>query len=212
MAPVLRFADFAQAASYYSPPPAPVFNRAARYQSRPLERIDYSLDATELPLIGDYSSWVVRGTQKEGEKHSDSMGYECEIAGCHAHLLALQPCVAPGGSDETSGTKPDLTRSIPLALTVRPLPAGGIAVFSSAEAAESFVSQSALPDDRTRVQLAWPDGAIAVYTVHQLSERQRPRPRPAGSRPAGPPRALAAALAGVKRNPGGPQPARGARR
>ena len=84
--PVLRLEDFAHATSYYAlppPPPASTYDRRRdQFGRRPDSVVE--LEAPERPLRHDYSSW-----RPPAPEQREPVGYECEAAGCHAHLIEL---------------------------------------------------------------------------------------------------------------------------
>lgn len=67
------------------------------------------------------------------------MGYECEIAACHEHLVILSGFVSAPSAEE-------LASAVPEAAAMRPLPDGAVAVFSSADAATEFLARRAPPE------------------------------------------------------------------
>ena len=56
----------------------------------------YALEAEEVPLIHDFTMWArggeaARATREtaSGGQESVESGYECEIAGCHEHIIEV---------------------------------------------------------------------------------------------------------------------------
>lgn len=219
MAPVLRLADFAHGASYYSPPPPPP--RAYEPQ-RKLARRDgparYELEAEERTLTCDWTKWASFGADDGADD-----GYECEIAECHEHLLELR-FAPPLELVRASAIVGDA------AVALRPLPDGYVAVFRSAEQARGLIASglARAPDGSERdrqvkagrtwasahaegapCQLLLADplgGEPLACTARPLSALQRRRlaggstgagASPAPARAGAVPRALQAALRGL---------------
>lgn len=152
MAPVLRLDDFRHGQSYYTAPPPPPaqYEQQHKFQRRQNDE-GYSLDAEELPLTRDYAEWA-RATASASARTADDGsrgggGYECEIAGCHEHILELRP----SGTSPTHMGEADVTRleAIMEAImnsgaaglrALRRLPAGCAGVFESADAARRFIN------------------------------------------------------------------------
>ena len=142
-APVLRLGDFRHARAYFSPPPRPprVDHGAKRSKFVSREADVYDLEAEELPAVHDFSPWglacekamggVSASAHDEGE--AEEGGYECEIAGCHAHILEIsRPEPAPISLSQLASAAPE-------ASAARALPDGGLLVFRSEVEASTFI-------------------------------------------------------------------------
>jgi len=201
--PVLRLEDFAHATSYYAlppPPPASTYDRRRdQFGRRPDSVVE--LEAPERPLRHDYSSW-----RPPAPEQREPVGYECEAAGCHAHLIELasfEPELDAAGPlrGAVAGA---LRGALPGLITLRPLPAGFVAVFSSAAAAEAAtIAHRQFPHDvgGEGEGADWPRDLSLALPGGERRCRARPlslfaqRPRASGR--GGAPRALQAALRGV---------------
>ena len=195
--PVLRLSDFAHATSYYTPaapPQAAYAPRAPMFAGRADAPIE--LDAAEVPPRHDYARWAVPAASSAAAEPAH--GFECEVAGCHEHMLELR-----FGSDAPLPTAERC--AIAEAVAMRALPAGYVAVFRSAAAAKEFVNAHACsPPERQRtgggeregyVQLELPlDGEICAVMARPLSALHERRRVLGGG---GAPRALTAALRGL---------------
>ena len=179
MRPVLRLDDFALAASYYTPPPPP----PAQYRPRKQQRRDadayegYSLDAEELPLTHDYAPWAQGPSDAADDQSEEPVGYECEIAACHEHVVEIRPLSAPSAAPVASSERVCARLDALLAdggdaggggdggglVAVRPLPAGCAAVFRSAQEARAFIDAH-----RAAPAAADEDGASLVHVELRL--------------------------------------------
>ena len=213
MAPPLRLADYAHASSYYAPPPPPAAQSRDQQRNKFQRRSDDSVDleAEELPLsLADLSRWTSNKAYAEREE----VGYECEIADCHRHLLELRcnGVAAPAAARERLE---QLTTPEALAV-VRPLPDGWLCVFRSEAHALAFVEryragEAAAPGEPTTLALPpCPPNVEAgdatsigemeqplTCVARQLSALQRRGGGAGNGARGGAPRALQAALRGL---------------
>jgi len=202
MAPVLRLDDFVHAKSYYMPPPPP----AAQYEPRKQQRRageGYELEAEELPLTQDYS-WA-RSQPASGVP--PRVGYECEIAGCHDHMIELRPCGSfPEHTAEKILAKLEelITAGCDGLVVLRELPAGCVGIFASAASASTFLeSRHAVCESgsesngfvKVRLSSADLDGKGGLFCDARPLAALGRRHRTGGAD--GPPRALQSALRGL---------------
>jgi len=159
MAPVLRLQDFSYATSYYNcPPPPAAAYEPQRKQQRRTEDEDYELEAERLELTQSYSCWMLHPTMARDGAEAKPMrvGYECEIADCHQHLVEVRPTRQTADTEQSSqrlqrcltelstATDEESARLL-VPVAVRALPLGCVCVFRSAEGANAFIERYRVP-------------------------------------------------------------------
>eukprot|EP00301_Raphidiophrys_heterophryoidea_P017093 c26885_g1_i1.p1 GENE.c26885_g1_i1~~c26885_g1_i1.p1 ORF type:complete len:334 (-),score=38.48 c26885_g1_i1:107-1108(-) len=175
-APILALEDFTPAKTYYVPPPPnPGSNKKRRRTSAHVET-EYDFEGTELALVQDFSQWALKHSysHSEADFEHEATAFECDIAGCHDHIVEISLTQATHSTHELDVLNRHISHQ-PDVKATRPISPESLAiVFGSKNTAQSFLSSthtSVLCSDEGNTETLLPCKCQSM-SVHQQRIRR----------------------------------------